>query len=373
MRDMAEELLKLYAQRKLAQGFAFSADSNWQREFEDAFEFTETRDQKTAIADIKRDMESPQPMDRLLCGDVGYGKTEVVMRAAFKALGDGKQVAVLAPTTVLCFQHFETFKKRFQPFPVRIEMFSRFRSAKEIKAVLDDLAEGKVDLVVGTHRLFSKDVVWKDLGLVIIDEEQRFGVKHKERLKEICKGVDVVAMSATPIPRTLHMSLLGLRDHVGDRDAAQGSPGDPDRGRAVCAGPDQVRDRAGTGARRPGLLRAQPHRFHLAARGDGSGDVSRSAHRRGPRPDGGSGAREGDAAVHAPRVRCVCLHHHRGERPRYSARQHDDHRERRALRACRSCISCAAAWAGRTGARIAICWSSRIRSSPKSRASGWPR
>jgi transcription-repair coupling factor (superfamily II helicase) len=212
MRDMAEELLKLYAQRKLAEGFSFSSDSNWQREFEDAFEFTETKDQKTAIADIKRDMESPQPMDRLLCGDVGYGKTEVVMRAAFKALGDGKQVAVLSPTTVLCFQHFNTFRKRFQQFPVRIEMLSRFRSAKEIKAVLDDLAEGKVDLAVGTHRLFSKDVIWKDLGLVIIDEEQRFGVKHKERLKEMCKGVDVVTMSATPIPRTLHMSMLGLRD-----------------------------------------------------------------------------------------------------------------------------------------------------------------
>jgi transcription-repair coupling factor (superfamily II helicase) len=212
MRDMAEELLKLYAQRKMAQGFSYSSDSNWQREFEDAFEFTETRDQKAAIADIKRDMEGPHPMDRLLCGDVGYGKTEVVMRAAFKALGDGKQVAVLSPTTVLCFQHYNTFRKRFQQFPARIEMLSRFRSAKEIKATLDDLAEGKVDIAVGTHRLLSKDVEWKDIGLVIIDEEQRFGVKHKERLKEIRKSVDVVTMSATPIPRTLHMSLLGLRD-----------------------------------------------------------------------------------------------------------------------------------------------------------------
>jgi transcription-repair coupling factor (superfamily II helicase) len=212
MRDMAEELLKLYASRRLAEGFSFSADSNWQREFEDAFEFTETKDQRSAIVDIKRDMESPQPMDRLLCGDVGYGKTEVVMRAAFKAMGDGKQVAVLAPTTVLCFQHFQTFKKRFQPFPVRVEMLSRFRSPKDIKATLVDIAEGKVDLVVGTHRLFSKDVEWKDLGLMIIDEEQRFGVKHKERLKEICRSIDAIAMSATPIPRTLHMSLLGLRD-----------------------------------------------------------------------------------------------------------------------------------------------------------------
>jgi transcription-repair coupling factor (superfamily II helicase) len=212
MRDMAEELLKIYGRRRLAKGFSFSPDSNWQREFEDAFEFTETRDQKTAIADIKRDMESGQPMDRLLCGDVGYGKTEVVMRAAFKALGDGKQVAVLAPTTVLCFQHFETFKKRFQSFPVRMEMFSRFRNAKEVKAGLEDLAEGKIDIALGTHRLFSKDVEWKDLGLVIIDEEQRFGVKHKERLKELCANVDVITMSATPIPRTLHMSLLGIRD-----------------------------------------------------------------------------------------------------------------------------------------------------------------
>lgn len=212
MRDMAEELLKLYAQRRMAKGFAYSPDSNWQREFEDAFEFRETKDQKAAIVDIKRDMESPQPMDRLLCGDVGYGKTEVVMRAAFKAMGDGKQVAVLAPTTVLCFQHFQTFKKRFQPFPVRIEMLSRFRSAKEIKAALADIAEGKVDLVVGTHRIISKDVQWKDLGLMIVDEEQRFGVRHKERLKEISRGIDAVSMSATPIPRTLHMSLLGLRD-----------------------------------------------------------------------------------------------------------------------------------------------------------------
>ncbi len=212
MRDMAEELLKLYARRKLAEGFTFSPDSNWQREFEDAFEYTETRDQKSAISDIKRDMESPQPMDRLLCGDVGYGKTEVVMRAAFKALGDGKQVAVLAPTTVLCFQHYETFRKRFQSFPVRMEMFSRFRNSKEIKTGLEDLAEGKVDVALGTHRLFSKDVVWKDLGLVIVDEEQRFGVKHKERLKELSAKIDVITMSATPIPRTLHMSLLGLRD-----------------------------------------------------------------------------------------------------------------------------------------------------------------
>jgi transcription-repair coupling factor (superfamily II helicase) len=212
MRDMAEELLKLYAQRRMAEGFAFSRDSNWQREFEDAFEFTPTKDQLTAVQQIKRDMESPHPMDRLLCGDVGYGKTEVAMRAAFKALGDGKQVAVLAPTTVLAFQHFETFKRRFAPFPVRVELLSRFRSQKELKTVIEEIAQGKVDIAIGTHRLLSKDVEFRDLGLLVIDEEQRFGVRHKERLKQLKKNIDVLTMSATPIPRTLHMSMLGIRD-----------------------------------------------------------------------------------------------------------------------------------------------------------------
>ncbi len=212
MRDMADELLKLYAQRRMAEGFAFSPDSNWQREFEDAFEFTETKDQLTATKEIKRDLESPHPMDRLLCGDVGYGKTEVAMRAAFKALGDGKQVAILAPTTVLVLQHYESLKRRFAAFPVRVEMFSRLRQAKELKQSVDDLAEGKIDIAVGTHRLFSADVKFRDLGILIIDEEQRFGVRHKERLKQMRQNVHVLTMSATPIPRTLHMSLLGLRD-----------------------------------------------------------------------------------------------------------------------------------------------------------------
>ena len=212
MRDMADELLRLYAERKMAEGFAFSDDSNWQREFEDAFEYTETKDQLSAMKEIKRDMEIEQPMDRLLCGDVGFGKTEVAMRAAFKALGDGKQVVVLAPTTVLAFQHYETFRRRFAPFPVRVELLSRFRTAREIKAVLADLADGKVDIVIGTHRLFSKDVEFRDLGLLVVDEEQRFGVAHKERLKQLKKNVDVLTMTATPIPRTLHMSLLGMRD-----------------------------------------------------------------------------------------------------------------------------------------------------------------
>src|SRR5437867_1788584 len=212
IRDMAQELLKLYAERKVAHGFAFSTDTEWQKEFEEAFQYEETPDQLTAIADIKRDMESPMPMDRLVCGDVGYGKTEVAMRAAFKAIGDGKQVAVLTPTTVLSYQHFETFKERFAAFPVTIAMLSRFVQPKEQKKILADTESGKVDIVIGTHRLLSKDIKFHDLGLMIVDEEQRFGVAHKERLKHIKKQVDVVTMTATPIPRTLNMALSGLRD-----------------------------------------------------------------------------------------------------------------------------------------------------------------
>jgi transcription-repair coupling factor (superfamily II helicase) len=210
--DMADQLLALYAERKLSVGHAFPAETNFTREFDDAFEFEETADQHRSIEDVKRDMESTLPMDRLLCGDVGYGKTEVAMRAAFKAIADSKQVAVLAPTTVLAFQHFQTFKRRFAAFPARIEMISRFRTEKEQKKVIADLEAGKVDILIGTHRLLSKDVKFQDLGLLVVDEEQRFGVAHKERLKEMRKNVDVLTMSATPIPRTLHMSLVGLRD-----------------------------------------------------------------------------------------------------------------------------------------------------------------
>ncbi|MCA1594237.1 MAG: transcription-repair coupling factor [Acidobacteria bacterium] len=212
MRDMADELLRLYAERKLVQGYAFAADSPWQREFEDAFEYVPTPDQETAIEDLKRDMEGTTPMDRLLCGDVGYGKTEVAMRAAFKAVMDSKQTAVLAPTTVLAYQHFETFRARFAAFPVTIELLSRFRSPKEQKEVVKRAEAGDVDIIIGTHRILSKDIAFRDLGLVVVDEEQRFGVAHKERLKQLKKRVDVLTLSATPIPRTLNMSLMGLRD-----------------------------------------------------------------------------------------------------------------------------------------------------------------
>src|SRR6202050_5237365 len=212
MQDMAGELLKLYAERTTAQGTAFSKDNEFQKEFEDSFDYNETDDQLSAIRAIKYDMESTRPMDRLLCGDVGYGKTEVAMRAAFKAVQDGKQVAVLTPTTVLSFQHFETFKQRFAQFPIHIEMISRFRTAKEQKDIVERVATGKVDILIGTHRLLSKDIKFQELGLLVVDEEQRFGVRHKERLKQMRKEIDVLAMSATPIPRTLHMSLVGLRD-----------------------------------------------------------------------------------------------------------------------------------------------------------------
>jgi transcription-repair coupling factor (superfamily II helicase) len=212
LRDMAQELLQLYAERKMRGGLSASSDTPWQHEFEDAFEFDETPDQLTAIADIKRDLENPEPMDRLLCGDVGYGKTELAMRAAFKVVQDGRQVAVLAPTTVLAFQHYSTFRQRLAPFPVRVEMLSRFRSAAEQKKTIAETEAGRVDILIGTHRLLSKDVRLRDLGLLIVDEEQRFGVAAKEKLKKMKSGVDVLTMSATPIPRTLHMSLGGLRD-----------------------------------------------------------------------------------------------------------------------------------------------------------------
>jgi transcription-repair coupling factor (superfamily II helicase) len=212
MRDMAAELLRLYAARKARPGHAFTGESPWQHEFEETFEYEETPDQAAAIVDVAADMTADSPMDRLICGDVGYGKTEVAMRAAMRAVLDVKQVAVLAPTTVLAFQHWKTFRRRFAPFPVVVEMVSRFRSPRELKGVLAATREGKVDILIGTHRLLSRDVEFKDLGLLVIDEEQRFGVAAKERLKHLKTTVDCLTLSATPIPRTLQMGLAGIRD-----------------------------------------------------------------------------------------------------------------------------------------------------------------
>ena len=210
--EIAQDLVKLYAARATLKGHSFGKDTEWQRQFEDEFPYEETPDQLASLEEIKSDMESDKPMDRLLCGDVGYGKTEVAIRAAFKAVMDGKQVAFLVPTTILADQHYNNFIKRFSDFPIKIDMISRFRTPKQQKATLQALKEGNVDILIGTHRLVSKDIVFKDLGLLIVDEEQRFGVAQKEKIKGMKKNVDVLTLSATPIPRTLHMSLTGVRD-----------------------------------------------------------------------------------------------------------------------------------------------------------------
>ncbi|MRX72959.1 transcription-repair coupling factor [Bacillus lacus] len=212
VQDIADDLIKLYAEREASVGYGFSPDGEMQREFESAFPYQETEDQLRSIHEIKKDMERGRPMDRLLCGDVGYGKTEVAIRAAFKAIADGKQAALLVPTTILAQQHFETIRERYQEYPINIGLLSRFRSRKEINETVKGLKEGTVDIVIGTHRLLSKDIIYKDLGLLIIDEEQRFGVTHKEKIKQMKANVDVLTLTATPIPRTLHMSMLGVRD-----------------------------------------------------------------------------------------------------------------------------------------------------------------
>ena len=212
VKDIAKELIALYSARMKAKGYAFSRDNEWQRDFEAKFEYEETPDQLTCVREIKRDMERTAPMDRLLCGDVGFGKTEVALRAAFKCVSDSKQCALLCPTTILAWQHYQTVCKRFEGYPVRVELLSRFRSAKQQKDILERLRRGEIDMVIGTHRLVQKDVVFRDLGLAIIDEEQRFGVQQKERFKELVKNIDVLTLSATPIPRTLNMAMSGLRD-----------------------------------------------------------------------------------------------------------------------------------------------------------------
>jgi transcription-repair coupling factor (superfamily II helicase) len=210
--DIADDLIKLYAEREAAVGYAFSPDGDMQREFETAFAYQETEDQLRSIHEIKKDMERPRPMDRLLCGDVGYGKTEVAIRAAFKSIADGKQVALLVPTTILAQQHYETMRERFQDYPINIGLLSRFRSKKQQTETIKGLKAGTIDVVIGTHRILSKDIVYRDLGLLIIDEEQRFGVTHKEKIKRLKTNIDVLTLTATPIPRTLHMSMLGVRD-----------------------------------------------------------------------------------------------------------------------------------------------------------------
>ena len=210
--DIAQDLVELYAKRQNREGYVYGEDTVWQREFEEMFPFEETEDQELAIEATKQDMESKKIMDRLICGDVGYGKTEVAIRAAFKAVQEGKQVVYLVPTTILAQQHYNTFASRMKDFPVRVDLLCRFRTSAQQKKTIEDLKKGMVDIVIGTHRVLSKDVAFKDLGLLIIDEEQRFGVTHKEKIKKMKENVDVLTLTATPIPRTLHMSLIGIRD-----------------------------------------------------------------------------------------------------------------------------------------------------------------
>ena len=209
---IAYDLLRLYARRKMQEGIKFDEDTAWQVEMEEAFEYTETPDQMRAINEVKHDMETSNPMDRLSCGDVGFGKTEVAMRAIFKAVTSGKQVALIAPTTILALQHYQTISERFKPFGIDVELLSRFRTTKQQKETLQNMALGKCEVVIGTHRLLQDKIVFKDLGLLVIDEEHRFGVRHKERLKQLRENIDIISMSATPIPRTLYMSLSGIKD-----------------------------------------------------------------------------------------------------------------------------------------------------------------
>ena len=221
VKDIAKELIKLYAERMKLKGHAFPPDTGWQRDFESRFEYEETEDQLRCIQEIKEDMEKEQPMDRLLCGDVGFGKTEVALRAAFKCVTDSKQCALLVPTTILAWQHYQTVTQRFEGFPIKVEILSRFRTPKQQAEILKQLKRGEIDMIIGTHRLVQKDVQFRDLGLVIIDEEQRFCVAQKERFKSVTKNVDVLTLSATPIPRTLNMALSGIRDMSSLEEAPQ--------------------------------------------------------------------------------------------------------------------------------------------------------
>ena len=298
MRDMADELLRLYAERKLVGGYAFAGDTPWQQEFEDGFPFVLTPDQETAIEDVKKDMEEPVPMDRLLCGDVGYGKTEVAMRAAFKSVMEGKQAAILTPTTVLAYQHYDTFRNRFAPFPVKVELLSRFRSSKEQKEVVKRIESGEVDVIIGTHRILSKDVQFKDLGLVVVDEEQRFGVAHKERLKHLKKeGRCADAFSDADSAYAKHVAQRHAR-HVADRNSTSRSTRDPNSSGPVFRECDQVGDRSGTVARRPGLLHTQSRGDDRDGCGTRKTSGSAGAARRGPRADERKRDGAGDARLH---------------------------------------------------------------------------
>ena len=355
MKDMAEELLKLYAVRKTAEGHAFAADTEWQREFEDTFEFNETEDQMNAIVDVKRDMESATPMDRLLCGDVGYGKTEVAMRAAFKAVSDNRQVAVLAPTTVLAFQHYNTFRQRFAAFPIKIDMLSRFRTRQA--------AEGNHRQDRGgpgghRHRHASRAVEGREV--------QRSRAGHRGRRAALRRPPQGAAEAASQRSgRADHVGhadsahlahvAAGAARHERDRDAAERSHGDPDRGGRVGREAAALGHREGAGARRAGVLRAQSRGEHLRDRRQDPRDGAQGAHPGRPRPDAGERTGARHARLHAARSRHPGGDHHHRERARHSAVQHHHHQSRRPAWACRSCTSCADAWAAPIAAPMRIC------------------
>ena len=300
VRDMAGELVRLYSARMAIPGHAFGPDTPWQRELEDAFPHEETPDQVTAIDDVKADMEQPVPMDRLICGDVGFGKTEIAVRAAFKAVMEGKQVAVLVPTTLLAEQHFVTFGERFAPYPVKVAMLSRFLSPAQQKEVVAEVAAGRVDVVIGTHRLLGSDVSFRDLGLLVVDEEQRFGVAHKERLKRFRAHVDVLTMTATPIPRTLEMALTGIRQMSTvdtppeDRQPVLTYVGELRRGAGARCGPP------GAPAGGSGVLGPQPGRDDRSAGRVAPARAPRGPDRHRARPDGRGCARKSDDALLGP-------------------------------------------------------------------------
>ena len=330
--DYAGKMLAIQAERQMQPGYAFTPDTKWQAEFERSFPFRETPDQMKAIIDTKIDMERPRPMDRLICGDVGFGKTEVAIRAAFKAVMEGKQVAVLVPTTVLAQQHFEVFRQRMREYPVRIEMLSRFRSHSEQKRVLQLLREGGVDIVIGTHRLISGDVVFKDLGLVVIDEEQRFGVLHKEKFKELLKLVDVLTLTATPIPRTLYLSLVGAKD----MSTIETPPHNRLPVETVVSAYDEriIRAAIDRELERQGQVFFLHNRVASIERVRERIAASLSAGQNGnrPRPDGRRRTGSCDDAIYRRENRRARLHDDHRKRPRYSECKHDHHRSRGSIR-----------------------------------------
>ena len=329
VREIAQELVVLYQKRVNAEGHSFAQDTPWQAEMEEAFPYVETPDQRTAIDEIKRDMELAHPMDRLICGDVGFGKTEVAIRAAFKAIQDGKQVAVLAPTTLLATQHGNTFADRFAGFPIRVEVLSRFLTAGQAKKVIEGVRTGEVDCIIGTHRLLANDVKFKDLGLLIVDEEQRFGVQHKETMKKMKTNVDVLTLSATPIPRTLEMSLVGIRD----LSLLQTPPADR---QPILTYVGEYDERVAVESIRRELLReGQVFWVHNRVQSiDTAAEPPattgpRGSHRHRPRPDGREHAGDGGPGLLGRPVRRARVHHDHRVGHRHADRQHP---RRRALR-----------------------------------------